>query len=617
MTNFKSLKFSLFLLLYTCQGIVAQSTREGIVNISLTDLSAFKAPGKNWVIASDAHSDLLKPLVMEPVRGTGIVLSRYSDNNGTNLETSLEFGDLELEFDFMLARNTHAGVLLQGRYEINLNDSWAKTVPNFTDCGGIAEMGEESGGESHRGFNGLPPSMNVCRAPGLWQHLKVLFRAPHINEKAEKTANAKFEEVYLNGILIHEQVVLSAPSRNAVFNGEKAAAPLVFLSNSGAVAFTNISYRVIAPLIVAVSGLQYKYYKSDFKEPFPDLAKLNSSAQDTLSAVTANVGKGEEVYALDITGFLQLPAEDNYTMSLFTNGMGRVYIDGQLVIERITNKGNKRAYTNKTSLYAGKHHLRVIYVKNISDQKPALVLSIKGVNTDLVTLSDKASGPSRHYSDPIYLQPQGTPYLLRSFLNYGDKKLTHTISVGDPNQINYSYDLKQGALIQVWRGDFLEVTDMWLERGEPQIAVPRGSVITLSDAPAVAVLADGNTAWPDSVAFDDFQNKGYTLDDKRAPSFRYILEGLNVSDKISIGSDNASLVRQLNVSNPPANLYCQVALASKIDRVGEGTYRVGDKSYYITIGKQYKPVLRQTSKGSELIIPFQNTGGAINYTITW
>ncbi len=92
---------------------------------------------------------------------------------------------------------------------------------------------------------------------------------------------------------------------------------------------------------------------------------------------------------------------------------------------------------------------------------------------------------------------------------------------------------------------------------------------------------------------------------------------MNVSDKISPGSDNASLTRQIDVENPPGNLYSRLASSTKIDLVSEGLYRVDDKSYYISIGKQFKPVLRQTSKGNELIVPFENGGRTINYTITW
>ena len=89
-------------------------------------------------------------------------------------------------------------------------------------------------------------------------------------------------------------------------------------------------------------------------------------------------------------------------------------------------------------------------------------------------------------------------------MEFGGKKLNYVISLGDQSGLNYAYDLRTGALFQVWRGGFLDATDMWHSRGMAQLAVPLGSIVPLSDAPSVAILPDQNGPWPDSVAFDDF-----------------------------------------------------------------------------------------------------------------
>src|SRR5690606_26021316 len=125
---------------------------------------------------------------------------------------------------------------------------------------------------------------------------------------------------------------------------------------------------------------------------------------------------------------------------------------------------------------------------------------------------------SRRVTTPILLNPEDKPYLLRSFLNFKNKKLTHVVSVGNPSQQHYSYDLKQGALLQVWHGGFLDVTNMWEERGEPQTASPLGSVIVLSDAPALAVLNNLDSPWPGPAAFETLESRGYTLNKSRQPA---------------------------------------------------------------------------------------------------
>ena len=49
------------------------------------------------------------------------------------------------------------------------------------------------------------------------------------------------------------------------------------------------------------------------------------------------------------------------------------------------------------------------------------------------------------------------------------KKLTHTIAVSTPQNINYAFNLALGSLIQVWGGELLDVTDMWHQRGNASV----------------------------------------------------------------------------------------------------------------------------------------------------
>lgn len=104
---------------------------------------------------------------MQSVKGAGIVIRNGDESSNNNLETVTEFGDLDLEFDFLLAKNTRSGVYFLGRYKLNLNDSWSAQALNVSDCGGIAERWDDTRSVGNKGFDGLAPSMNVCRAPGL------------------------------------------------------------------------------------------------------------------------------------------------------------------------------------------------------------------------------------------------------------------------------------------------------------------------------------------------------------------------------------------------------------------------------------------------------------------
>ena len=58
--------------------------------------------------------------------------------------------------------------------------------------------------------------MNASRAPGEWQVFDVKFTAPKFDASGKKIANARFDWVKHNGVLIHENVELNGPTRAAL-----------------------------------------------------------------------------------------------------------------------------------------------------------------------------------------------------------------------------------------------------------------------------------------------------------------------------------------------------------------------------------------------------------------
>jgi len=208
----------------------------------LTNLSAFKNPSKTWQIAGDVSADLGKDNNLSTAKGTGVLVNLPDKkNHGEDLYTTAEHGDAELELDYMMAKGSNSGIYLQGRYELQLLDSWNVKNPKAGDNGGIYERWDESKPEGQKGYGGLAPRQNASRAPGLWQHLKVSFQAPKFDGSGKKIQNARMVRVELNGVTIHENVELLGPTRGAMSNDEKATGPLRIQGDHGAVAFRNIS----------------------------------------------------------------------------------------------------------------------------------------------------------------------------------------------------------------------------------------------------------------------------------------------------------------------------------------------------------------------------------------
>ena len=83
--------------------------------IELNDLSAFKSPSKNWQIVGAAKADLAKPSSLTFIKGAGVLVNLPDKKNvGEDLYTIAEYGDIDLELDYLMAPGSNSGIYLQG-----------------------------------------------------------------------------------------------------------------------------------------------------------------------------------------------------------------------------------------------------------------------------------------------------------------------------------------------------------------------------------------------------------------------------------------------------------------------------------------------------------------------
>jgi hypothetical protein len=125
-------------------------------------------------------------------------------------------------------------VYFQGRYEIQILDSWGVKAPGSGDCGGIYERWKDD-----KGYEGRPPRVNASLPPGQWQTYDVWFRAPRFDAAGKKTADARFVKVVHNSKVIHENQTVTGPTRAAMFDDEKLLGPLMLQGDHGPVAYRN------------------------------------------------------------------------------------------------------------------------------------------------------------------------------------------------------------------------------------------------------------------------------------------------------------------------------------------------------------------------------------------
>lgn len=180
--------------------------------------------------------------------GVGVVAASrkfgYRDDN--NLTSAAHFGDCEVTLEFNIGKGSNSGVKLQGRYEIQIYDSWNKDELSGDDCGGVYPhwVYAPSGRGIEYTDNGVPPLRNASKVPGEWQALHIVFRAPRFDSRGDKVENARFISVVLNGQVVQQDVEVDSPTGNAADPlPEVPKGPLFLQMDHGPVAFRKVKVK--------------------------------------------------------------------------------------------------------------------------------------------------------------------------------------------------------------------------------------------------------------------------------------------------------------------------------------------------------------------------------------
>src|SRR5262245_31765971 len=155
---------------------------------------------------------------------------------GSDLHTEQKFTDFELHVEFLGTGNS--GVYLQGRYEIQIDNSF-KAKPKIEEKDGkkIEVFSKTQCGAL---YGQIAPSKNMARPPTEWQTFDIVFRAPR-GEKGKTVKKARVTLIW-NG----EKVIDDAeiPNGTALEPG-----PVLLQGDHGKVTFRNIKLK---PLTVKV-----------------------------------------------------------------------------------------------------------------------------------------------------------------------------------------------------------------------------------------------------------------------------------------------------------------------------------------------------------------------------
>ena len=452
--------------------------------------------------------------------------------------------------------------------------------------------------------------------PGVWQDLEVAY------QPGQDDAPPLLVAAYLNGNLLYYQEPLpdGAASTGSgmvlqVDEGPFEVTDFRSLDRAGkrSVHRSNGEVELHLPII------RYAYY--DIEGTPDDVTNWGTLTPDMEGYIgrfdLAAIREEQTGYAVRFTAELDIPKADEYTFAIFSPARTRLYIDDQAVIA-VGDPDQEQYVEGAIRLSEGSHELRLDHYQNTGWNR----LNVSYLNSDgeAVSLNDLpndravATPPA---GETLALETDDRPYLLRSFLNFPPvrmydftEKRTHVVNVGEGDGPHYSYDLQNGSLLQLWRGDFVDVSEMWVGRGEPQVARALGPVVAFDGRPQWATDASG---WPEEAS--DLVHQRYELDEQGRPTFHFEVDGTKVSDKLVPADDG---ITRTVTNTGAATVYSQVAAGRRIVETAPGAFELRGPGATVEIWELATGGLRiLRGAGTERLVAELPAGEHLTYHINW
>jgi hypothetical protein len=160
--------------------------------------------------------------------------------NGTgNIVTKHAFGDCQLHVEWAAPAEVkgqgqgrgNSGIYLQGRYEIQVLDSYDNKT--YFD------------GQAAAVYKQHAPLVNACRKPGEWQTYDIIYHAPRF-DSAGNVSRPGTVTVLHNGVLVQDNAEIkgdTGPAGAPKYRTHAAKEPLVLQDHGNPVRFRNIWIR--------------------------------------------------------------------------------------------------------------------------------------------------------------------------------------------------------------------------------------------------------------------------------------------------------------------------------------------------------------------------------------
>jgi mono/diheme cytochrome c family protein len=387
-----------------------------------------------------------------------------------------------------------------------------------------------------------------------------------------------------------------------------------------------------------LTNLRYSLYLGKWEE-LPDFSSLEPEASGTLpdGLVTLDPARDRKgAFGLLFEADLRIPVTGDYVFSLTSDDGSALVIDGETVVG---NDGihPARTVSMKETLEAGLHTLKLPYFE--AGGQRSLALSMRGpgaFGTRWLSVEREAAKKAAQSFDPIPLSARqpGEAVIHRAFLPEAKPR---AIGVGYPGAVNLVWDADVLNLAYLYRGDFMDAAPHWNGRGsgskplgQDRIKPAHGlpfQILESLDEPwrpfsEAKVKYERDTADPQkeitiNVPHPDYRFRGYRLDEKRFPTFRYDYRDLAVEDSFAPAEVEGvvSFVRRLALrGRADENTWFRLA-AGGPRALEEGWIDLGGGMKAQIEGAE--PAFRQSEGANEALVPIPAGPVELDLTIRY
>lgn len=379
----------------------------------------------------------------------------------------------------------------------------------------------------------------------------------------------------------------------------------------------------VAPMGDTLHDLNYALYLGSWQQ-LPDFSKLtphrSGKVEDNLIQVKLDDYKNE--FGVVFTGKLAAPKKGNYRFFLASDDGARILIDGKVVVGKDGIHPASDIVEKAIPLEKGDHDFRLEYFQAAGGVE--LYAAWKGPDFQTTPLSTwlhpqwKGGAKKKNDFAPIPLAVKDEPVIYRNFIQGAGNR---GIAVGYPGGVNVAWSAESMNLALLWRGAFMDASKHWNARGgghQPPLGYdvlsPTGEV-----TPALFVTEKPEAEWPkwDKTArYKGFAWKGYTLDERRSPTFRYTWQKAEVEETFTAsGNGNKpdgepTLVRTVKITGElPANTWFRIAAGNGIEQK-EGSFHCQSGSTPFLITAEGAKL-----HGQNLVLPAKT--GTLTVTYEW